>query len=817
MPIYQTVTDVGFYPQNQTETVLKRGSWVVPTKGRYEGDVGLVVDDDYDAVDTSVSALVMFIPRIKFPNSPSSKRPPKAALSVDFRKSPNQWQNFDYISQLQAWCISDDCADPFQCEHQPFLQKRYQIFGQVIRGGFALVISNVFELRLINRMPAGVHALFTELPLPDDLRRDLHIRLPPPDSWTFSEGDEVSFTRRFGINGSFLVRCDLGDLPVGVVGTILKVHEYVCDVDLHRMGHRSIPFFNLVKAIGVGRSVKINDSVGSVQEVRRVELGQSTLASVSASRVILAGRDGIVTHRYGDSLDIWIQDLELVITLDPNSVVDHTDTTAYSRDFTPSAPRRVFDEFSVVERQKVRQRPSMAYHKWDSVAHYDLRNATSLKESAWLLQNNSRPSCLHPSQYYALGRVRPPGRLPWFGVRVTVDLGASMASGEVRDVIPKEDNDSDFQVLVASYDVEGNLTSSWFDYGIVRREDNRGHLHEFSTYTGRVPWQGLRVRVIHGPLRDSGIGVVKDVSVDSQLTSISGLLLDIEFEGGYVYGERRRARVDYDHVRQLNNRFIHDGWSSSMAKNAYFQFKLGYTPKYSEHAQELLSRPASVSSQAIALQQSSPPPPSPVSAYLRFADPRWKNAFQQDFWLLDRRITQTLESREIYIWSPVDVIDIRVSFHETSSGLELRYVKDHKGGRKTPEVVDPRCLSATPMSMKLKGSATANGLYLICLGEHTGKVTRRVNYLPAYPPNPDNDIWVLQVVQCVWARGRMLTHEESIVAHEPLLRLGKQTLALVHEVERERAHGNALMATLRLQHGGSAPHYTLVDGQAQKI
>ncbi|KAF9070990.1 hypothetical protein BDP27DRAFT_1362220 [Rhodocollybia butyracea] len=112
MPIYQTVTDVGFHPENQMETGLKRGSWVVLTKGRYKGDVGVVVDDDHYAVDTSVSALVMFIPRIKFSNSPSSKRPAKATLSVDFRKSPKHWQDFEHTSRLQAWCISDDCTVP---------------------------------------------------------------------------------------------------------------------------------------------------------------------------------------------------------------------------------------------------------------------------------------------------------------------------------------------------------------------------------------------------------------------------------------------------------------------------------------------------------------------------------------------------------------------------------------------------------------------------------------------------------------------------------------------------------------------------------
>lgn len=195
MPIYQTITDVGFHPETQTGTDLRPGTWVVPSKGRYKGDVGLVVKDEYGTVDTSMSALVMFIPRVKFPNSPSFKRPPKATLPVDFRKPPKQWQDFEYHSRLQAWCIRDDCTDPLQCQHQPYLEKRYEIFRQVLRGGFALLVFDISELRLIARMPTGVHAAFAELPMPDYLWRNLHIRLPPPDSWSFLEGDQVSFTQ----------------------------------------------------------------------------------------------------------------------------------------------------------------------------------------------------------------------------------------------------------------------------------------------------------------------------------------------------------------------------------------------------------------------------------------------------------------------------------------------------------------------------------------------------------------------------------------------------------------------------------------------
>ncbi|KAF9070216.1 hypothetical protein BDP27DRAFT_1420263 [Rhodocollybia butyracea] len=689
MPIYQNITDAGFNPQTQTESGLPPGTWVVPSSGRYKGYVGLVIKDNYESVDMSVSALVMFIPRIKFPNAALSKQPPKATLPVDFRKSPMQWPDFEYHSRLEALCIEDN---------------------------------------------SGVHAAFAELPMPDKLWHDLHTRVPPPESWCFLEGDHVALTDRFGTTGSLLMRCDLANLRPGVVGTVLTVEKYACDVDLHELGHRSIPFYNLVKTIDVGRSVKISDMAGNLQEIKHIELGESALSLVSASRVMLAGRDSIVTHcyevpSYGESLNIWVQDLELVITLDPNSILDNTDNQVYLRHFPPSVPHQVFNEFSVVEKQQ----PVM----------------TSVKESAWLLQNNHRSMHIHPSQYYELGSFRPPGRLPWFGVRVNVDLGEVMASGEVQDVVPHPDNASEFQVLVVAYDDEGNRQSSWFDYCNIRRQDNHGQLHEFNTYTGRIPWQGVQVQVIHGPLKDFGVGIVKDVSVNSDPKNISGLVLDLEFESGYVYVVQPMIGIIAEH-----------------------------------------NLTAAI-----------------TSCY----------AFQQDFWLLDRRISHALGSREIYVLVPAEGKDVRILFHLTSTGLKLQGGDNHKGGRKAVNAIDPRTLSMSPMSLKLKGGSTANGLYIIGQGEHAGKLTRRVNYIQTYPPNPENDTWVLQVVRCVWVQGKALDHKESIVTQEPLLRLRKQVLALVHETDKEKAQGNTIMATLHLQQGGAAPGFTLVNGQAAKI
>ena len=117
------------------------------------------------------------------------------------------------------------------------------------------------------------------------------------------------------------------------------------------------------------------------------------------------------------------------------------------------------------------------------------------------------------------------------------------------------------------------------------------------------------------------------------------------------------------------------------------------------------------------------------------------NDVPKDYWLLDCQLAAALgTSHEVYIWAPAEGKDLRVSFYETARGLDLRYMKDHHGGQKTFKILNPCQLSREPMSTTLRGGGTANGLYLICMGEHTGKLMHRVQYISAHPPDQGNDI-----------------------------------------------------------------------------
>ena len=59
-------------------------------------------------------------------------------------------------------------------------------------------------------------------------------------------------------------------------------------------------------------------------------------------------------------------------------------------------------------------------------------------------------------------------------------------------------------------------------------------------------------------------------------------------------------------------------------------------------------------------------------------------------------------------------------------------------------------------------------------------------------------------------------HQETIETEEPLIRLKKCALLLVHETEATKSKANDLLATIRLKNDGLAVGYSLVDGLAVK-
>lgn len=200
MPLHRRIKDLSFDPTVADETrpldardqrihqlQFVGGTWVVIKSGRYRKDFGIIVNDDYKEVDTSRYAHLIVVPRIKYKFTHLSRtRPRKAPLLIDFNLSPEKaWRSFMISNNtiVHATCIIAGCSSAWECNHQKNRHKRYQVFGQTVRGGFGLIVVSLDDLELAQRVPDEEFALFTSIAKDGPLGR-----IPPPDFVGFSRG-----------------------------------------------------------------------------------------------------------------------------------------------------------------------------------------------------------------------------------------------------------------------------------------------------------------------------------------------------------------------------------------------------------------------------------------------------------------------------------------------------------------------------------------------------------------------------------------------------------------------------------------------------
>ncbi|KAE9385316.1 hypothetical protein BT96DRAFT_1007155 [Gymnopus androsaceus JB14] len=127
--------------------------------------------------------------------------------------------------------------------------------------------------------------------------------------------------------------------------------------------------------------------------------------------------------------------------------------------------------------------------------------------------------------------------------------------------------------------------------------------------------------------------------------------------------------------------------------------------------------------------------PMPPSPYFNFVAP-WESGapapeVSEIFWLLDRRIWDTLGNCEIDVARADQTGDLCLSVQHLGSGaISLQSHVTRVGGSKHDHdfsIIHPGIISRTPWSRNIKRSTTASGLFIICdLEPHVGKLARRV-------------------------------------------------------------------------------------------
>ncbi|KAE9384250.1 hypothetical protein BT96DRAFT_1008265 [Gymnopus androsaceus JB14] len=644
-------------------------TWAVIKSGRYRGDLGVVVNDDFNEVDRSLYAQLIVIPRIKYPGL-SRTHPPKAPLPIDFSLSPNMaWDSFMVSNNVTVLvvCIEPTCLSGWVCNHQTNIRKRYEVYDQMVRGGFALVEVKLEGLDLALRVPDADLAVFKTI---GGSRLG---RIPPVTSWIFQEKETVTLTHSHipVALPSMHWEEDLGKATDGAEGVIQKVDDLVCDVAFKEQGEivdvRSVAYRHLVKKLVVGQTVRLGPDVCALKEMQWIQLGDFGVLTMEERQLDLANAEGLVSSVYlhplhGPSVSIWIQVLSLIVTLNPNSVVDASHSLTLS---SSSSPHPAFANNAFIPCH---------------TATCDIRDVAVIERNHWQASENKplKSHNLHPAEYFAQNTFRKSGRIPWLGVRVFVKSvereDHSGWRGEVIDIARDVENSAHFFVLVYwNHSVFGDQFD-WCDYDNVCCSDNHGLLHEFTPYSGTSPWKGAKVKFIQKGIYKDREGEVQDSRADLVLDrdTVSGISVQILFQDGILVGEKRIMWVDYHYVRCCDTRpmrFLHEFVVGDRTSKSYYAFKLGYRPKYSPEeicTWERAARPT---------QDDTPeyPMPSPASSpYFPF-QATWDSSstppdVPANFWILDRRLWDTLKEWEIYVAHADHRGDLRLSIKHLGTG-----------------------------------------------------------------------------------------------------------------------------------------------------
>ncbi|KAE9387649.1 hypothetical protein BT96DRAFT_1004931 [Gymnopus androsaceus JB14] len=262
------------------------GAWVMATRGRYKGDYGLVVEDDYGEID-STERMVLFIPRIRLlnfrPNAESAAAEPPKKVKSSRRPSPVHLVGAGTILQLankfkcklKVECI-EHCNKPETCAHQEI---------------------NHNMLKLAETLPDNLVMSFSKVDSADILKT----WMPPPSSWSFECSEEVA-----------AIPFDGGTLALEFA------QEVFCELNIEDASQREgklleiLPLYCRVEFLLAG--------VRPIKEITRTPVENTVVNMIHSEVVPLCGKQGLVVAVSNRTVDIWIPKIVTTLPLHPNTL-----------------------------------------------------------------------------------------------------------------------------------------------------------------------------------------------------------------------------------------------------------------------------------------------------------------------------------------------------------------------------------------------------------------------------------------------------------------------------------------------------------------
>ncbi|KAJ3817494.1 hypothetical protein F5880DRAFT_1618223 [Lentinula raphanica] len=699
------------------------------------------------------------------------KRPPRLYSAFNFRRDVEaQWKAAcSSIPKLkdvkfEARC-SQRCENAIACQHDPPFQKRFTLDRLVLRGGLALVPHKLVDLKIAESIDEGILVPFLQYPNADLLPS----RLPPSISWSFTAGESVIYVPE----GK-----ELQDVVKGDEGVIQRDGTLECEVLFSRsQANVSVLKRHLRKKWRLAQTVELSPHTPEVVLRTREQLGYSGVSTLHEDHFMPAGQTGIITKVRLEEVDVWITEINSICTVHPNSVREVVESSN-----TPGLESRFQPRLSNLGATIALKPHLLAIQK---VGNLDQKADLADIAHSFVSREVNRFD-LRGGEYRAQNR-----------------------SPAVTSMLTSIDQMTSF--------VNSTIHSTLLGYvateGAVPRTE----------YTGRIPWLHVEVKPISGE-RKGYLGRVFDVKSEWKNTK-SGLLVLIRFQNPSLIGNLDEW-YDYDQLRRVDNGgFIHESTFTKQI-SSYFNFRMGYIPRHREDelpVTDLSTRSADTDGSRTpkkhwtAVDYSVPawdpssrtPNPYASSSSSTMSTPSAKH------WILDPRICKGLAGREIWVNVRSEKDPVRVSLHVGSSGeIEISCQDNHVGGSKVnvaQRSVDYRAILSNPRCSKVTKGHSASGLYIICEGEHTGKLVRRANYFA------EGNLWVLQVMRSVFHPDRRKQFSVEVDSDDRVLkRIPGNALAMVHEARSDSDAANKLMCIIRKAAGGNTNGYD-VDGHGRII
>ncbi|KAJ3757315.1 hypothetical protein EV360DRAFT_71249 [Lentinula raphanica] len=329
-------------------------------------------------------------------------------------------------------------------------------------------------------------------------------------------------------------------------------------------------------------------------------------------------------------------------------------------------------------------------------------------------------------------------------------------------------------------------------------------------FTAQNPWKNMEVY----PVKYSNKGyraVVVDARRDTR--SKSGLLLQIRYEAQGM--SNSSAWVDYHFLRRVDNdRFLHDDYESyeggsHIRWGPYWRPKPGYCPEYTVEEERARKRRKLREDDSLAEEPIRATTPCSFSPNSPISDPAWDPSSPDppsQHWILDPRIVEGLQdSLELLVATKDDPKQDRQVFIRSVDNVIGVYTNTgnrRKLNEATIVEVDPWTILQKPRSYSIPPNpAIAKALYIVCSGERTGVLCRRVSHMTRLetdrPP-----LWLVQAVKLIRKPKLRKGTQFNEVLDTDLgtFWVESQDLATVHETKAMRNVGNQVLEPIRRLH-----------------